>query len=200
MFVMTAKISKTKLAAAAVVLVAVVLVVVLLVTGSGGKKASLADAPVGATNDERVAYLATFGWSVNAEPKEVQKIRIPESSDNKVFARYNELQRSQGFDLTGFGGKEAMRYVYEILNYPNAAAPVYASVIVYDGHIIGGDITNSAPEGKIHGFKMPGTAPETSSESVSESSSGASGESTEPSEPSESTAPETTEPTVSSAS
>ena len=117
MFVMTAKISKTKLAAAAVVLVAVVLVVVLLVTGSGGKKASLADAPAGATNDERVAYLATFGWSVNAEPKEVQKIRIPESSDNKVFARYNELQRSQGFDLTGFGGKEAMRYVYEILNY-----------------------------------------------------------------------------------
>ena len=73
MFVMTAKISKTKLAAAAVVLVAVVLVVVLLVTGSGGKKASLADAPAGATNDERVAYLATFGWSVNAEPKEVRK-------------------------------------------------------------------------------------------------------------------------------
>ena len=152
------------------------------------------------TENQILAYLATFGWSVNAEPKEVQKIRIPESSDNKVFARYNELQRSQGFDLTGFGGKEAMRYVYEILNYPNAAAPVYASVIVYDGHIIGGDITNSAPEGKIHGFKMPGTAPETSSESLSESSSGASGESTEPSEPSESTAPETTEPTVSSAS
>lgn len=200
MFVMTAKISKTKLAAAAVVLAAVVLVVVLLVTGSGGKKASLADAPAGATNDERVAYLATFGWSVNAEPKEVQKIRIPESSDNKVFARYNELQRSQGFDLTGFGGKEAMRYVYEILNYPNAAAPVYASIIVYDGRIIGGDITDSAPEGKIHGFQMPGTAPDVSGESDGESNSGTVNESTEHSAPGESTAPETSEPTASSAS
>ena len=109
MFVMTAKISKTKLLAAAVVLIAVVLVVVLLVTGRGGDKTPSADAPAGATNDERVAFLATYGWSVNAEPKEIQKVRIPDHSDNKVFARYNELQRSQGFDLSAYGGKEVMR-------------------------------------------------------------------------------------------
>ena len=192
MFVMTAKISKTKLLAAAVVLIAVVLVVVLLVTGRGGDKAPSADAPAGATNDERVAFLATYGWSVNAEPKEIQKVRIPDHSDNKVFERYNELQRSQGFDLSAYGGKEVMRYVYEILNYPDAASPVYASLLVYDGHIIGGDITNTAPEGKIHGFKLPGSTPETTQPS------------TEPSEssvPSESGAPsESTEPTESTAS
>lgn len=197
MFVMTAKISKTKLLAAAVVLVAVILVIILLVTGSGGKANLPEDAPAGATNDERVAYLATFGWSVNAEPKEIQKIRIPENTDNRVFARYNELQRSQGFDLSTFSGKEAMRYVYEILNYPNADAPVYASVIVYDGHIIGGDITDSAPEGKIHGFQMPGISQNIGSEQPAPSNSY---ESTEPSEPTCGTAPEATEPTASSAS
>lgn len=187
MFVMTAKISKTKLLAGAVVLIAAVLVIVLLVTGRGGDHAP--DAPAGATNDERVAFLATYGWSVNAEPKEIQKVRIPENSDNKVFARYNELQRSQGFNLSAYGGKEAMRYVYEILNYPDAALPVYASVLVYDGRIIGGDITNTAPEGKIHGFKLPGSTPEATQPSS---------EASESSVPTESTAPsESTEPTES---
>ena len=107
MFVMTAKISKTKLLAAAVVLIAVVLVVVLLVTGRGGDKVPSADAPAGATNNERIAFLATYGWSVNAEPKEIQKVRIPDHSDNRVFARYNELQRSQDFDLSAYRSMRA---------------------------------------------------------------------------------------------
>ena len=188
MFVMTAKISKPKLIAAAIVLVAVVLLIVLLVSGGSGKKAALEAAPAGATNDERVAFLATFGWNANAEPKEVQKVRIPENTDNKVFSRYNELQRSQGFDLSAFGGKDAMRYVYEILNYPDAASPVYASILVYEGHIIGGDITNTAPDGKIHGFAMPtspsATTPTEPEESTDGSASSDTGESTEPAEPS----------------
>lgn len=167
MFVMTAKISKTKLIAGAIVAVAVIVAVILL--ASGGNQPDTDTAPAGATNDERVAFLATYGWSVNAEPKEVQKVRIPEDTGSRVFARYNELQRSQNFDLTAFAGKDAMRYVYEILNYPNAAAPVYASILVCDGNVIGGDITSTAPEGKIHGFALPGVTPsESSSEPVSE--------------------------------
>lgn len=157
MFVMTAKLSKSKLIAGGVLIVALLILIVLL-AGSGGDTPSAA--PKGTTNDERVAYLATFGWSVNAEPKEAQKVKIPESAENKVFARYNDLQKSQGFDLTNFAGKEAMRYVYEILNYPNAKAPVYASVLVYEGCIIGGSITDSAPDGFIHGFQKPGSTEE----------------------------------------
>lgn len=157
MFVLTAKLSKTKLIAAGAILIAAVLLIVLLASGGGSSAAG--NTPAGGTNDERVAFLATYGWSVNAEPKEAQKVRIPDTADNEVFARYNELQKSQGFDLTLCKGKEVMRYVYEILNYPEATAPVYASVLVYDGHIIGGDVTNSAPDGVIHGFCMPQTEP-----------------------------------------
>lgn len=153
MFVMTAKLSKTKLFAAGLILIAAIAVVVLIVT-SGGAEA-VDKAPMGATNDDRVAYLASFGWSVDAQPKQSQQVKIPDSSENKVFTRYNELQLSQGFDLTKYSGKEATRYVYEILNYPEAKEPVYASVLVYDGKIIGGDITDSAPNGVIHGFAMP---------------------------------------------
>lgn len=160
MFVMTAKLSKPRLIAAGVLILAVVILVVALVSGGGGGSA---DAPDGATNDARLAYLAGFGWSVNGTPKQTQQVRIPKSADDRVFSRYNALQKSQGFDLTAHAGKEATRYVYEILNYPDASAPVYASVLVLDGHIIGGDITDTAPGGAIHGFCKPGTTARTPS-------------------------------------
>ena len=153
MFVMTAKLSKTKLFAAGLILLAAIILIVVFVTAGGGETGEII--PVGETNDDRVAYLASFGWSVNAQPKQTQQVKIPDSAENKVFARYNELQLSQGFDLTKYAGKEATRYVYEILNYPEAEEPVYASILVYDGKIIGGDITDSSPNGLIHGFQMP---------------------------------------------
>lgn len=191
MFVLTAKLSKTKLLAAGVVLIAAIVLIVLLATG-GGESTPTDTAPIGNTNDDRVAYLATFGWSVNAEPVQTQKVRIPDTSDNKVFARYNDLQKSQGFDLTDYSGKEVMRYVYEILNYPDASEPVYASVLVYDGRVIGGDITDTAPNGVIHGFAMPNTTPEIS-ESAQPTESTAENVQTDVTEPTEntSTQPET---------
>lgn len=180
MFVLTAKLSKTKLIAAGIILLAAILLIILLAT-AGGSDAPADNAPIGETNDDRVAYLATFGWSVNAEPTQTQKVKIPDTAENKVFARYNDLQKSQGFDLTDYAGKEVMRYVYEILNYPDATAPVYASVLVCDGRVIGGDITNSAPDGVIHGFSMP-QKEQTSSTKASAPTE----ESTSDSEPSES--------------
>ena len=184
MFVLTAKISKPKIIAVGVLLLAVILLIVMLATGGNE---SVSD-PIGASNDDRVAYLATYGWSVDATPTETQKVRIPDSADNRVFARYNELQKSQGFDLSKYAGQEVMRYVYEILNYPEASAPIYATVLVYDGHIIGGDVTNSASDGVIHGFKKPTKSnPETTVESSQETTqpSQDSSGSTEPTEPTE---------------
>ena len=181
MLVMTAKLSKTKLLAAGFILIAAIILVALLVSGNGEE--TPAEPPLGDTNDSRVAYLATFGWSVNAQPTETQQVKIPDTTENKVFARYNDLQISQGFDLTDYAGKEVTRYVYEILNYPDAKAPVYASVLIYDGHIIGGDITDSSSDGLIHGFRMPSSvkpqesAPETApTEASTEAPAESSGE------------------------
>lgn len=185
MFVLTAKISKPKLIAAGVLILAIILLIVLLATG-GGKSAG---GPAGGSNDERVAYLATYGWSVNATPTETQKVKLLSTSENRVFARYNELQITQGFDLTDHSGKEVMRYVYEILNYPDATAPVYATVLVSDGYIIGGDITNSAPDGVIHGFRKPTAATTVPTESTEPTQSSEPSESVEPTEPTEAETP-----------
>ena len=75
-----------------------------------------------------------------------------------MFERYNALQKSQGYDLSEYAGKKVMRYVYKINNYPGATEPVYATLLVYKNQIIGGDVTDTAAQGKIRGFKMPEAA------------------------------------------
>lgn len=155
MFVMTAKLSKTKLAGALVLLIALVVLVVMLAVG-GGDKTGTPEGIAGDTNDARLSYLAQFGWDVTADPVKTQQVTIPQAEeDNETFNRYNELQKSQGFDLTQFAGQTATRFVYEVLNYPNATEPVYATIFVVDGKIVGGDVTDTAPGGKMHGFQMP---------------------------------------------
>lgn len=149
MFVVTAKVSKTKLAALVTLLIAaLVLAAVLAAAKTGAPEA--ADARNGETNEARVAYITQQGWQVNAEPVQTQSVKIP-AEDTEVFRRYNELQKSQGFDLTQYAGRQATRYVYEVLNAPDAEGPVYATIFVLDGRIVGGDVTDTAPAGKMRG-------------------------------------------------
>ena len=150
MVVMTAKLSKKKLIAA-IVAVAALIVIIALCAKSGG---SSPEANAADENAERLAFLSSFGYTVNGEPAEVGAVRIPPQS-SEVFDRYNELQRSQGYDLTGYAGQEVMRYVYALENYDETGEQWYATVLCADGVIIGGDVASAEPEGKMHGFARP---------------------------------------------
>lgn len=160
MMVMTAKVDLKKILAALAAAAAVVLALVVLL-GVDQETAATA-APAAGSNDARVEFLKSFGWDVTTSPAESSQVKIPTDPD-PVFQRYNALQKGQGYDLSQYAGKKAMRYVYKVSNYPGATEPVYATVLVYKGQIIGGDITNTAPGGKIQGFqKTPApTAPST---------------------------------------
>lgn len=155
MFVMTAKLSKSKLIAICAGVVLVIAALVALAVGRGTETTAPEEARRVSSNEERVAFLAEFGWSVNAEPEQAERVTIPMDESDPVFARYNELQKSQGYDLSAFAGKEVMRYVYEILNYPNATSKVYASILVYDKCVIGGDVTCSGEGEPMHGLSKP---------------------------------------------
>jgi hypothetical protein len=85
---------------------------------------------------------------------ESNQVRIP-AETSPVYERYNTLQKSQGFDLTPYAGKQVMRFVYKVNNYPGATEPVYATVLVYKNRVIGGDITDTAAGGNIRGFSRP---------------------------------------------
>ena len=149
--VMTAKVNTKKLLILGAALVAVIFGMVILL----GNDTQTTGAPAVSDNDSRVKFLESFGWQVAASPVESGKVQIP-SQTIEVFDRYLKLQKEQGYDLTPYAGKTVMRYVYEIKNYPNATAPVYATLLVYKDQIIGGDVTDTAPNGKIRGFAMPG--------------------------------------------
>ena len=159
MLVMTAKVDKKKIA---VILAAAVLLIAGILMLAGGGRSQSTAAAVG-SNDARVAFLKNFGWEVAASPTESSQVKIP-SEPSEVFDRYNALQKSQGYDLSAFAGKTVMRYVYKVNNYPGATEPVYATLLVYKNQIIGGDVTDTAANGVVRGFKMPkqeATAPTT---------------------------------------
>ena len=152
MMVMTAKVDMKKIAI--VLAIAAVLIVALIMLFSGGSEPTAAAASEIATNDDRVKFLTGFGWSVTSSPVESSQVRIPQET-TEVFDRYNSLQKSQGYDLSAYAGETVMRYVYRINNYPGATEPVYATVLVYKNQIIGGDVTDTAANGVVRGFKKP---------------------------------------------
>ena len=158
MMILTAKVDFKKIMVVLLSLAAVLLAIILLFGGSSEETAATASTV--SANDDRVKFLEDFGWQVTPNPKEASQVRIPEES-GEMFRRYNALQKGQGYDLSKFSGKKVMRYVYEINNYPGAQEPVYATVLVYKNKVIGGDVTDTAAQGKIRGFRMPAAVPET---------------------------------------
>lgn len=159
MLVMTAKVDKKKILIAVGALVLAILALIGLCGGgsSPADQETAATVPQAESNDDRVKFLTDFGWDVTASPTESMQVRIPKDSSD-VFDRYNQLQKSQGYDLSQYAGKTVMRYVYQINNFPGATEPVYATLLVYKDQIIGGDITNSGPGGQVQGFQMPSGA------------------------------------------
>ena len=106
------------------------------------------------TDNDRIEFLAQFGWETKDGCVEEAKVTIPDDFD-RVMNSYNDVQLAQGLDLTKFKGKEVERFTYEITNYPDYDGTVYANIIVYKNRVIGGDICSSDVKGFIQGFEMP---------------------------------------------
>ena len=106
------------------------------------------------SNDDRVAFLEQFGWTVEEAPVEEVTMRLPDEFD-KVLSSYNELQKQGGLDLSKYRGKEVTRYTYKVTNYPGYDGSVTANVIVYRNRVIGGDVCSSDVSGFIGTFEYP---------------------------------------------
>lgn len=104
------------------------------------------------TNDDRVNFLAQFGWQVDPEAVESVEVTIPAEFD-KVFSAYNEIQKRQGLDLTKYRKKDVQRYTYKVNNYDGYDGTVYANILVYRNKVIGGDICSADVKGFMHGLE-----------------------------------------------
>ena len=158
MFVYSVKTSKMKIAVllAAVVIVAAGVVFVAL----RGEQPALNDGAISlkaGDAQQRVAFLSQFGWKITEDPIEVAEVIIPAEFD-EVYTKYNELQKTQNFDLLPYSSMRVKRWTYEVLNYPgyeNRSGVVQANLLIYDGVVIGGDICSADVSGFIHGFEKP---------------------------------------------
>lgn len=104
----------------------------------------------GGTNEERVSFLQSFGWEITIQPAETREVMIP-AQFNDVYTTYNVMQKAQGFDLKPYAGETCTQYKYKVNNYPEEPE-VYATLLVYGGNIIGGDLACAEVDGFMHGF------------------------------------------------
>ena len=159
MFILTARITRKRIAAGAAALA--LLCGTALAVGSlsadrgavGASATSTAPKKV-KTNEDRIAYLESYGWQVEAEPMAVEELLIPEEFD-ETYEEYLALQQSQGFDLNEYRGKRVKRYTYEITNYPTGETGVQAALLIYKNRVIGGEVLSAKLNGFLHGLGMP---------------------------------------------
>lgn len=151
MFVYTIKFDKKK-ALFIILMAALVIFGVIMLIGidtEDGKRDPSASG-VG-TEDKRAEYLSSLGWQVETPALSTENVLIPKKF-SEVFLKYNELQQSQGFDLSDYAGKEVELYTYRVTNHESDDT-VLAELYVYKGKVIGGDIHSSALDGFMTGLK-----------------------------------------------
>jgi hypothetical protein len=106
------------------------------------------------TNEDRIAYLQSWGWEIDPEPLETFQLLLPDKLQ-EPYITYNELQKQQGFDLTACCGKQLARYTYTVTNYPGRPDGVQANLYLCEGEPVAGDVIASGDDGFQTGLAFP---------------------------------------------
>lgn len=151
MMVVTAKVKKRKIL---IIFAAIIAIIATLLIPGKKEKNSMSVQTNGKieTNEQRIAFLSSMGWDVEDSPIDTQTVIIP-TEESEVYRRYNELQKSQGYDLNNYTGKTAKRYVYKVKNHPDATGTYHATILICNGQIIGGDVASTEVGGRMHSLQ-----------------------------------------------
>lgn len=120
-----------------------------LVLAAANEQSSIGAPKINNTEDLK-AFLLTLGWECDITNLSEQTTVLPEQFDD-TFIAYNAIQLKQNCDLTKFAGKNVTVYTVPITNYTETTDTVLATVIVYKGKVIGGDLHAAA----MDGFMLP---------------------------------------------
>ena len=135
-----------------VVVLTLAVLVGALILGQSGAIAVYASSDISfdgiKTNEDRLAFVSQFGIEITGDPKEEVSFRVPSKLEG-VLADYNELQKSQGLDLSRYKNKKVTRYTYEIDGYGDYPGPVYVNLIVFRNKIVACDVSSADPAGFI---------------------------------------------------
>ncbi len=104
----------------------------------------------------RQAFLQDLGWEIDPESEDLRTVQLPQTLEGMLL-KYNELQLSQGYDLSKHLGETCRQYSYRVLNYPDPDQTVLATLYVQGDKVIAGDIHSTALNGFLQGLKNPET-------------------------------------------
>lgn len=143
MFIYTVKASTLKFFACIILCIAVL--VLLITIGStqtvyasaGGREINYGGMK---TNEDRVRFIEEFGIKVKGEPVSEESFTMPDDFD-RVISGYNQIQKTQGLDLTKYARKRVTHYAYEVTNY-DSGGTVYVNLLVHKNRIIAADISS----------------------------------------------------------
>lgn len=112
--------------------------------------------------EQAAEFVQSLGYTQTADTIIDDIVRIPKHFD-LVYEHYNEVQKKCGYDLAKYKGKKVSRYCFLL---PQENKTMRATVLVYKGKVIGGDIAVMELGGEIGGLApLPGAAatPDTAS-------------------------------------
>ena len=150
MFVFSFKASSAKLIAALCVC-ALCLVAVIMVLPEAGSSLNVNKSEISGTLSKinvknergRLEFLSTLGYSVDENSNKTSE-KLPEVFD-AVTEKYNEIQRMQGFDLSGYKGKKLESFTYKVLSLPGNVdvkdRNCLATLITFKGRVVAADIS-----------------------------------------------------------
>jgi len=138
---------KNNLPLAAIALVVVLLILLFIASKIANDSENTAALKEISSPRDAAAYLSEFGWQVSESPSSVKEVRIP-ADFTPTYEDYNELQKSQGFDLSKYRSQTADMYTFKVLNHPSPG-DVYANVLVCRGQVIAGDLVSYSINGFI---------------------------------------------------
>ena len=105
------------------------------------------------TPEGRAAFLQQFGWEIDPASEDVRTVQLPKVLEGMLL-NYNEVQRKQGYDLTGHLGESCQQFTYRVLNYPDKEQTVLATLYIQGDRVIAGDIHSTALNGFLQGLKL----------------------------------------------
>lgn len=152
MFIHTVRIKKSAVVTTLLVAAVFLLTLVFLpaadraVAAMGG----VGKVPSCATNEDRVAWLQSMGWEVEAEPSSELSVVIPEKFD-EIYSQYAVMQRQCGFRLDRHKGRTAQKYSYTVLNYGGGKEHAVASILQRGDKVIAADLSSA----RLGGFLKP---------------------------------------------
>lgn len=122
-------------------------------SGSVGNNVQNTNAVNISSSSDILNYISSLGWEVNEEPDEIKEIVIPYEF-NDVYKKYNDIQKSQGYDLSKYAGERVKLWSFTVRNYPGFEDKecIKINILVYEGCVIGGDICSVELDGFMHGL------------------------------------------------